>query len=178
MYKLLLIYTTFAIFCGVVIAQTVQQRCYRFTWLGPDYNNGSIFLNATCQDATRLADGVPCQMPLVASYDGSWPDVDYIWNHHKESATCVLSGNDVCAQFTYFFNGKVENSTYMCTRAINANFTAITSGCYEEQRGSYSSRVCFCRSVPGGVPCNSAVKLTTLPVLSFFIIMMLFIWPY
>nr|XP_032512286.1 signal peptidase complex subunit 3 [Danaus plexippus plexippus] len=140
MYKLLLIYTTFAIFCGVVIAQTVQQRCYRFTWLGPDYNNGSIFLNATCQDATRLADGVPCQMPLVASYDGSWPDVDYIWNHHKESATCVLSGNDVCAQFTYFFNGKVENSTYMCTRAINANFTAITSGCYEEQRGSYSSR--------------------------------------
>ncbi|CAD0198690.1 unnamed protein product [Chrysodeixis includens] len=82
-----------------------------FTWLGPRWNNESIFLNATCQDATKLAKGVPCSEPLVVSQDGSWPDIEYIWRNHLGNASCILADNDVCAQHTYYFNGKVDNST-------------------------------------------------------------------
>ncbi|XP_045459682.1 uncharacterized protein LOC123670218 [Melitaea cinxia] len=155
---------------GIVIAsqpgnRNDSRRCFQFTWLGPRYDNESIFLNATCQDATRLARGIPCQLPLVASYDGTWPDVEYIWTHHASNASCILADNDVCAKYTYYFNGVAENATYMCTRAVDSNNTAITSGCYEETIGSYSTRVCLCRSIPGGVPCNSAITLPIFPML-------------
>ncbi|CAF4854618.1 unnamed protein product [Pieris macdunnoughi] len=131
-----------------------DTRCFQFTWLGPRYDNQSVFMNATCNDATRLADGIPCYQPLVVSEDGTWPDMDYIWANHFNATTCVLTQNDICAKYTYYFNGHPENSTHMCTRAVDNNNTAITSGCYEQMSGSYRTRVCFCRSVPGGVPCN------------------------
>ncbi|XP_026747385.1 uncharacterized protein LOC113508507 [Trichoplusia ni] len=132
------------------------SRCFQFTWLGPRWNNESTFLNATCQDATQLSKSVPCFEPLVVSLDGTWPDVEYIWRNHAENASCILAANDVCAQHTYYFDGKVDNSTYLCTRAVNELGAALTSGCYEERKGSFVTRTCFCRSVPGGMPCNSA----------------------
>ncbi|KAI5645102.1 hypothetical protein NE865_02650 [Phthorimaea operculella] len=138
-----------------------RRRCFQFTWLGPRYHNDSVFMNATCADATRLTKGIPCQQPLVVSFDGTWPDVEYIWRYHAQQASCVLADNDVCAQYTYYFNGKAENSTYMCTRAMNKEGAAITSGCYKEVKGSAMTKVCFCRSVPGGVPCNSAILNST-----------------
>ncbi|VVC91711.1 unnamed protein product [Leptidea sinapis] len=52
------------------------------------YNEDSVFLNATCNDATQLADGVPCELPLVVSRDGTWPDIEYIWANHFEETTC------------------------------------------------------------------------------------------
>ncbi|CAH2237268.1 jg11234 [Pararge aegeria aegeria] len=140
--------------CGILIEARSrnESRCYQFTWLGPRWHNESVFMNATCRDATQLASGVPCQQPLVVSDDGTWPDVEYIWTHYADQATCVLADNDVCAQYTMFFNGRVDNSTYFCTRAVDSNNTAITNGCYEETHGSRSTRVCFCRSVPGTIP--------------------------
>ncbi|KOB52099.1 Signal peptidase complex subunit 3, partial [Operophtera brumata] len=135
-------------------SDTPVSRCFQFTWLGPRWNNESIFLNATCSDATRLSSGVPCFQPLVVSYDGTWPDVNYIWANHGEDASCILANNDVCATYTYYFDGHVENSTYMCTRAVDSNDQAISSGCYTQTNGSYATRACFCRSIPGGLPCN------------------------
>ncbi|XP_050672372.1 uncharacterized protein LOC126970482 [Leptidea sinapis] len=155
------IYIVFLLFFGVVHSIHNETRCFQFTWLGPRYNEDSVFLNATCNDATQLADGVPCELPLVVSRDGTWPDIEYIWANHFEETTCVLAANDICAKYTYYFNGHPENSTYMCTRAVDAQESAITNGCYTQTSGSYQTRVCFCRSVPGGVPCNHAIKLTT-----------------
>ncbi|CAH0721523.1 unnamed protein product, partial [Brenthis ino] len=180
MYKKLLILAILTLSSGILIAAQTNERdeahCFKFTWLGHRFNNESVILNATCQDATRLAQNIPCELPLVASYDGSWPDVEYIWAHHSEIATCVLADNDVCARYTYYFNGLAENSTYMCTRAIDANDTAITNGCYEQTRGSYSTRVCLCRSVPGAIPCNSATMPYLFPVLSLITIIILLMY--
>ncbi|XP_050362738.1 uncharacterized protein LOC126781749 [Nymphalis io] len=179
MYKSLLLSIILAASCKIVLATRSDNRnssrCFQFTWLGPRYTNESIFLNATCQLATNLYDKVPCQMPLVVSYDGTWPDVEYIWTHHSEQASCTLADNDVCAKYTFYFNGLAENSTYMCTRAINSNNTAITSGCYEEIKGSYATKVCFCRSLPGGVPCNAASVISVLPMLFFILATILII---
>ncbi|KPJ12511.1 Signal peptidase complex subunit 3, partial [Papilio machaon] len=111
----------------------------------------------------RLASGVPCAQPLVASYDGTWPDVEYIWTHHSRDASCILGPNDVCAKYTYYFDGHVENSTYLCTRAVDSFGAAVTSGCYQQRNGSFATRVCFCRSVPGGVPCNEAPLTKNVP---------------
>ncbi|XP_038213256.1 uncharacterized protein LOC119833342 [Zerene cesonia] len=158
------------------IAQSTHNdtRCFQFTWLGPRYDNQSVFMNATCSDATQLAEGVPCQHPLVVSEDGTWPDIDYIWTHHFADTTCTLSRNDVCAKYTFYFNGHPENATYMCTRAVDTLDTAITSGCYEQTSGSYRTRVCFCRSVPGGVPCNKAPTTQTTLLTSLISIFSIF----
>ncbi|KAJ8725176.1 hypothetical protein PYW07_016134 [Mythimna separata] len=156
--------------------ETLERRCFKFTWLGPRYNQNSIFLNATCQDSTRLASGVPCVEPLVASYDGSWPDVHYIWRNHLGNATCLLYNNDVCAQFTYYFDGQVDNSTYMCTRAVDVNGQAITSGCYEQRNGSFVTRACFCRSVPGALPCNNNAFLSHINII--FLVLVAFVMLY
>uniref|UniRef100_A0A2H1V418 SFRICE_000026 n=1 Tax=Spodoptera frugiperda TaxID=7108 RepID=A0A2H1V418_SPOFR len=146
-----------------------EARCFQFTWLGPRWNNNSVFLNATCQDATRLSEGVPCTEPLVVSYDGSWPDVHYIWRNHRGNASCVLANNDVCVQYTHYFDGVVDNSTYMCTRAVDSNGQAISRGCYEQRNGSFVTRACFCRSIPGGVPCNNAFLSNISTFFVFFV---------
>ncbi|XP_026326351.1 signal peptidase complex subunit 3 [Hyposmocoma kahamanoa] len=150
MYKNILFLSIGLFFIGTAVIaddeeSTRVRRCFQFTWLGPAYTNTSNFLNGTCEEATRLADGVPCQRPLVASYDGTWPDIDYIWRNYLLNASCILARNDVCAKFTYYFDGHVENATYMCTRAINSRGQAITSGCYDEVNGSFSTRVCLCQ---------------------------------
>ncbi|KAM3968003.1 uncharacterized protein ACR2FA_004506 [Aphomia sociella] len=169
LYNILVISILILVPCTILItAQSNVARCFQYTWLGPRYNNESVFLNATCQDATKLARGVPCQQPLVASYDGSWPDVEYIWAHHLQQASCILATNDVCATYTYYFNGDVENSTSMCTRATDTDGSAIRNGCYQQRNGSYVTSVCFCRSVPGGVPCNTAAMAADTPILIVF----------
>ncbi|CAH0628702.1 unnamed protein product [Chrysodeixis includens] len=164
---------SFAVLLGAQSTAPVA-RCFQFTWLGPRWNNESTFLNATCQDATNLNKEVPCFEPLVVSLDGSWPDVEYIWRNHAENASCILAANDVCAQHTYYFDGKVDNSSYLCTRAVNEHGDAITSGCYEDRQGSFVTRTCFCRSRPGAVPCNNAV-VTNLNL--FLLIVTALIWP-
>lgn len=39
------------------------------------------------------------------SDDGSWPDVNYIWANHEQNASCILANNDVCATYSYYFDG-------------------------------------------------------------------------
>ncbi|KAL4703302.1 hypothetical protein ACJJTC_006665 [Scirpophaga incertulas] len=149
------------------------SRCYQFTWLGPRFNNESVFMNATCLDATRLSSGVPCKLPLVVSQNGTWPDVDYIWENHRQAATCIPADNDICATYTYYFNGLVENSTYMCTRALDSMGQAITRGCYEQRNGSFVTRASFCKSVPGALPCNHAPLVSALTFAAFVVAMLI-----
>ncbi|CAG9792146.1 unnamed protein product [Diatraea saccharalis] len=158
--------------CSVlIVAQSPSRACFQFTWLGPQFNNESVFMNATCQDAVRLASGVPCREPLVVSENGTWPNMNYIWTNHRQQATCVPAANDVCATFTYYFNGHVENATYMCTRAVDSSGNAISRGCFEQRNGSFVTRACFCQSVEGGLPCNNATLSNILSFTAFLLAM-------
>lgn len=44
-----------------------RPYCFRFTWLGPKYNEESKFRNATCADVIRGDKSVPCTHPLVVT---------------------------------------------------------------------------------------------------------------
>lgn len=47
---------------------TVERPyCFRFTWIGPKYNEESQFKNATCGDIVRDDKTVPCTHPLVVT---------------------------------------------------------------------------------------------------------------
>lgn len=41
--------------------------CFRFTWLGPKYDESNHFMNLTCKDQIKNAKGIPCVMPLVVT---------------------------------------------------------------------------------------------------------------
>ncbi|KAJ8919397.1 hypothetical protein NQ315_016490 [Exocentrus adspersus] len=134
--------------------------CYEFTWFGPDYDNITRY-NNTCSDyldETR-ADGVPCAPPIVISYDGTPPDMDYLWDNYKSSILCKRSKNQVCVKYTYYFNNQVNNVTYMCAKVLSLNSnTAMSSGCYRQSLGAYDTEVCICKSGPGIYrPCNRAI---------------------
>lgn len=49
--------------------KTLAERpyCFRFTWLGPKFNEESRFKNATCGDIVRDDKTVPCTHPLVVT---------------------------------------------------------------------------------------------------------------
>lgn len=49
--------------------KTIIERpyCFRFTWLGPKYNEESHFRNATCGDVIKGDKRVPCTHPLVVT---------------------------------------------------------------------------------------------------------------
>lgn len=51
--------------------KTIVERpyCFRFTWIGPKYNEESRFKNATCGDIVKDDKTVPCILPLVVT---SW----------------------------------------------------------------------------------------------------------
>lgn len=44
-----------------------RPYCFRFTWLGPKYNDESRFKNATCKDIVKDDKSVPCTHPLVVT---------------------------------------------------------------------------------------------------------------
>lgn len=48
--------------------KTIVERpyCFRFTWIGPKYNEESQFKNATCSDIVKDKT-VPCTHPLVVT---------------------------------------------------------------------------------------------------------------
>ncbi|KAJ8953334.1 hypothetical protein NQ318_012129 [Aromia moschata] len=152
--------------------------CFEFTWFGPDYDNVTRY-NGTCADYlddTR-ADGIPCAAPIVISYDGTPPDIDWLWQHNRSSILCKRSRNQVCVRYTYYFNGAVNNATYMCARvqSLNSN-SAITSGCYKQSSGAYETEVCVCKSTPGIYkPCNDASTCKLSSIL-FFLCFIYFIY--
>lgn len=49
--------------------KTLIERpyCFRFTWIGPKYNEESQFKNATCGDIVKDDKSVPCTHPLVVT---------------------------------------------------------------------------------------------------------------
>ncbi|CAH1114119.1 unnamed protein product [Psylliodes chrysocephalus] len=133
--------------------------CFEFTWFGPDYDNVSTY-NNTCADyldETR-AKGVPCAAPIVISYDGTLPNMQYLWDKHKASILCKRSINQRCVKYTYYFNNHIANITYKCAKVQQSNGGFIDSGCYKQKLiPGYESEVCVCKSTTGIYPpCNKS----------------------
>ncbi|XP_018570474.1 uncharacterized protein LOC108910371 [Anoplophora glabripennis] len=146
--------------------------CYEFTWFGPGYDNVTRY-NGTCSDYLddSRATGIPCASPIVISYDGTPPDMDYLWKNHKASILCKRSRNQVCVKYTYYFNNQVNNVTHMCSKVISLNSnSALTEGCYKQTVGGYETEVCICTSGPGIYrPCNGAsTYILSLSLLFFY----------
>lgn len=55
----------------------------------------------------------------------------------------------------------VENITYMCAKLNVENGTAVSSGCFREERDARVIEVCVCQSAVGGKPCNSSSTLVS-----------------
>ncbi|KAI4462459.1 atp-dependent (s)-nad(p)h-hydrate dehydratase family member [Holotrichia oblita] len=146
-----------------VSAQTNSSTsyCYRFTWLGPEYDNTSTLLNTTCSEYLDdiRAVGVPCRTPFVMTYDGTPPDLDYLYENYRDQVTCRRTRSQVCAKFTYSFNNEIQNATYMCTQAYTADRGYETSGCFKQRVDAHDIEVCLCESVAGARPCNGATSL-------------------
>ncbi|XP_044255266.1 uncharacterized protein LOC123005537 [Tribolium madens] len=130
--------------------------CFEFTWIGPGYDENYMY-NGTCTDyldETR-AKHVPCSPPIVVSDDGTFPDIDWMFENKKTSVLCRRTANQVCATYTYKYDGVVNNATYMCTKVQQIGGSAITSGCYTQTIAGYEVELCVCKSNPGlWKPCN------------------------
>ncbi|XP_055625474.1 uncharacterized protein LOC129768083 isoform X2 [Toxorhynchites rutilus septentrionalis] len=99
--------------------------CFRFTWLGPKYNKDSPFKNVTCENLLKKATGIPCFHPLVVTNNSNVPDTEYMWNEYKDKPTqigCRLVRGEVCARFTYRYNGARASSS----RATEGGFHHIS----------------------------------------------------
>ncbi|CAH0560717.1 unnamed protein product [Brassicogethes aeneus] len=140
------------------------RYCYEFTWLGPDFNNhsSSSILNGTCKSYLneKRAKNIPCSPPLVITEDGTPPNMTWLWEKKLPSILCIQSENKVCAKYTYKFNNKVHNITYMCTKAVQKNKGPLTSGCYSQTVDGYDVEACICNSDVGlrTRPCNKSFK--------------------
>ncbi|KAK9875892.1 hypothetical protein WA026_009679 [Henosepilachna vigintioctopunctata] len=130
--------------------------CFEFTWFGPDYDNSTQY-NGTCADyleETR-GKGIPCSPPIVITYNGTFPDVEYLWQHHKKSVVCRRGSGQVCARYAYYYNGAMKNATFMCTKVQVVGEEAVRSGCYNQKVRDYEVEVCVCESGKGPFkPCN------------------------
>jgi hypothetical protein len=70
----LVIVSTICVSCQVLeidddnktIVEQQRPYCFRFTWLGPKYNEESKFRNATCSDIVKDRSS-PCVHPLVVT---------------------------------------------------------------------------------------------------------------
>ncbi|KAG5880765.1 hypothetical protein JTB14_010946 [Gonioctena quinquepunctata] len=138
------------------------KYCLEFTWFGPDYDNATNRYNGTCSDyleETR-AEGIPCASPIVISDDGTKPNMDYLWENHKNSILCRRNQNQRCVKYTNYFNNQVNNITYMCAKVhYNTGGVPDGSSCYKQTlKGGYQSEICVCESSPGHryIPCNAA----------------------
>ncbi|KAJ8969425.1 hypothetical protein NQ314_001767 [Rhamnusium bicolor] len=115
--KVLLVTTVLVFFVVLCTGQSTSENssfptlqsdwsyCYQFTWFGPDYDNVTRY-NGTCQDyldETRATD-IPCASPIVITYDGTPPDMDYLWDNYRNSILCRRSRTQVCVKYTYYFN--------------------------------------------------------------------------
>ncbi|CAG9798645.1 unnamed protein product [Chironomus riparius] len=141
--------------------KTIIDRpyCFRFTWLGPKYNEESKFRNATCSDVIRGDKNVPCTHPLVVTNNSNIPDTEYLWREYQDKPTqvaCRLVRGEVCAKVSYTFNGAIENITYLCTKVNIENETAVSSGCYKQMKNGHEMELCVCETAAGEFPCNDA----------------------
>ncbi|KAH8384644.1 hypothetical protein KR093_003951, partial [Drosophila rubida] len=155
-------------------------QCFHFTWLGP-YENKSHLPKENCESRVGDFNGIPCEMPLVATTNDSLPDVKALWHNatlNREHYLCQMSPGYSCVKYSYIFKGgsklthtphiryvcdisvylphAVQNITYMCAKVNSSN------GCFR-QRHSTGMQVeaCVCTSRVGLIPCNRAPALTS-----------------
>ncbi|CAG9856263.1 unnamed protein product [Phyllotreta striolata] len=137
--------------------------CFQFTWFGPDFDNVTRY-NGTCADYLdeKRAVGVPCAAPIVITYNGSFPDLDYLWEHHKTSILCKRSENQRCVKYTYFLNNDIANVTYTCAKVQQHKGGFIDNGCYKQKLDEgKEAEICVCKSSNGiHRPCNKAQSFT------------------
>ncbi|GAB0091540.1 uncharacterized protein DMENIID0001_063950 [Sergentomyia squamirostris] len=157
---------------GTVEFDPTQRYCFKFTWLGPQYDNNSNFLESECEKV----DGIPCFRPLVVTYNSNEPDTKWMWEQQMRGVLCRQARGDVCVKYTYTFNHVVQNITYFCTKVNIENEGAATSGCYTEYRNGREIEVCICESRVGQRPCNDATEIIShnigLFVIGFVIIVL------
>uniref|UniRef100_A0AAG5DMT3 DUF4789 domain-containing protein n=1 Tax=Anopheles atroparvus TaxID=41427 RepID=A0AAG5DMT3_ANOAO len=131
--------------------------CFRFTWMGPKYNKDTPYKNLSCENILKKSKGVPCFHPLVVTNNTNVPDTNYMWEEYKDKPSqiaCRLVRGEVCARFSYRYNGAIENITYMCTKLNVDNESSTSSSCYKEDRQGRELEVCVCESAAGRTPCN------------------------
>ncbi|XP_044748064.1 uncharacterized protein LOC123309162 [Coccinella septempunctata] len=130
--------------------------CFEFTWMGPDYDNSTQY-NGTCADYLEEsgAKGIPCNPPIVITYNGTFPDIDYLWKYHRSSIVCRRSSGQVCARYAYYYNGAMTNATYMCTKVQVVGEESVRKGCFTQKVSDYEVEICACVSGRGTYkPCN------------------------
>nr|CAI5844693.1 unnamed protein product [Callosobruchus analis] len=84
--------------------------------------------------------------------------MEYLWKHHKESILCKRNENQMCVKYTYFFNERPNNVTYMCAKVQSMEAKRISDGCYKQTlSGGYKTEICVCNSTAGYAdpPCNA-----------------------
>ncbi|ETN59799.1 hypothetical protein AND_008593 [Anopheles darlingi] len=136
--------------------------CFRFTWLGPKYNKDTPYKNLSCENVLKKAKGIPCFHPLVITNNTNIPDTDYMWEEYKDKPSqiaCRLVRGEICARFSYRYNGAIENITYMCAKLNVDNESSTTSNCYKEDRHGREIEVCVCESAAGRTPCNRSAMM-------------------
>ncbi|XP_050095038.1 uncharacterized protein LOC126577450 [Anopheles aquasalis] len=136
--------------------------CFRFTWLGPKYNKDTPYKNLSCENVLKKAKGIPCFHPLVITNNTNIPDTDYMWEEYKDKPSqiaCRLVRGEICARFSYRYNGAIENITYMCAKLNVDNESSTTSSCYKEDRYGREIEVCVCESAAGRTPCNRSAMV-------------------
>ncbi|XP_056640255.1 uncharacterized protein LOC130447456 isoform X1 [Diorhabda sublineata] len=142
--------------------------CLEMTWFGPEYSNVTMY-NGTCSDyldETR-AEGIPCAAPIVISYDGTLPNMDYLWDKYRESILCKRSISQRCIKYTYYYNNIIANITYMCAKVQHDSGGIVDSGCYKQKlTEGYETEICVCKSTNGiHWPCNVAYNINALNIL-------------
>lgn len=154
-----------------------DSYCFRFTWMGPGYNNGSYMNSSTtCADVYDS-----CRDPMVITNDSTTPNFTYIWeNFLREQVSCRLSTDSVCAKWTRYYEDKVEYTMHTCSKIIVEGEGAMTSGCVTSvTNNSRRTEVCACKSYPGSQPCNSGrhayTPVTVLLLLIAFLLTLKFI---
>uniref|UniRef100_A0A182P8F4 Uncharacterized protein n=1 Tax=Anopheles epiroticus TaxID=199890 RepID=A0A182P8F4_9DIPT len=137
--------------------------CFRFTWMGPKYNKDTPYKNLSCDNILKKAKGIPCFHPLVITNNTNVPDTNYMWEEYKDKPSqiaCRLVRGEVCARYSYRYNGAIENITYMCAKLNVDNESSTSSSCFKEDRQGREIEVCVCESAAGRTPCNrSAIVL-------------------
>lgn len=82
-----------------------QKFCFRFTWLGPNFNNESEFRNATCDHLLNGVSGIPCQLPLTVTGDRIIPiflerTIIFFWRNFFRQITAVYQTQRTCGNTT------------------------------------------------------------------------------
>ncbi|GLV35185.1 Spase 22/23-subunit [Carabus blaptoides fortunei] len=96
--------------------------------------------------------------PLVITYNGTPPDIDYLWEFHRERVLCKRTKGQSCVKYSYSFNNQLENVTYMCAKALTVDEGAETSGCYNQYINGYEIQACIFKVVVKNVPDYSASR--------------------